>query len=161
MKVYVKKDKALKLLGEGTIYSKKDLLLREFGDDNDGGTTVTSTDTTTPNQGLTDGVKQLNKTPQADAFEKTVGGMDGNVKDDGSTLTMTKQAAQSAKGRQDANNFIKMSQNTTNGDQNKIRIVNTPSVQLSHKTPRKVMDEMRENSVPFTKSELTEFLKTL
>ena len=30
MKVYVKKDKALKLLGEGTIYSKKDLLLREL-----------------------------------------------------------------------------------------------------------------------------------
>ena len=26
---------------------------------------------------------------------------------------------------------------------------------------RKVMDEMRENSVPFTKSELTEFLKNL
>ena len=161
MKVYTKKNNGLRLLGEGMVFSKKDLLLREFGDDNDGGTIVTSTDTTTPNQGLTDGVKQLNKTPQADAFEKTVGGMDGNVKDDGSTLTLSKQAAQSAKGRQDVNNFVKMSQNTTNGDQNKVRIVDTPNVQLSHKTPRKVMDEMRANSVPFTKMELTRFLKSI
>ena len=37
MKVYVKKDKALKLLGEGKIYSKKDLVLREF---NAGGNSV-------------------------------------------------------------------------------------------------------------------------
>ena len=36
MKIYVKKDKVLKLLGEGKVYSKKDLLLRE--DDSNGGT---------------------------------------------------------------------------------------------------------------------------
>ena len=116
MKVYVKKDKALKLLGEGKIYSKKDLLLREFGNDNDGGTTVTSTDTTTPNQGLTDGVKQLNKTPQADAFEKTVG-------DEASGIN--------------------------NG------------LQTNSVAPRKVMDEMRRNSIPFTKKELSKFLNSL
>jgi hypothetical protein len=28
-------------------------------------------------------------------------------------------------------------------------------------TPRKVMDEMRANSVPFTKTELTKFLKSI
>jgi hypothetical protein len=159
MKILVKKDNGLVNIGEGKIYSKSQLKLNEIEGDN--GTTVTSTDTTTPNQGLADGVKQLNKAPQANAFEKTVGGMDGNVKDDGTTLTMSKQVAQSAKGKQDANNFIKMSQNTTNGDQNKIRIVNTPSVQLSHKAPRKVLDELRKNSIPFTKKELHKFLREI
>ena len=38
---------------------------------------------------------------------------------------------------------------------------NQPNMQMSSVTPRKVMDEMRDNSVPFTKSELTEFLKSL
>ena len=160
MKILVKTDKGLKKLGEGKIFSKTQLKLNEiYGDDEE--TTVTSTSTTTPSQGLKDGVKQLNKAPQAKAFEKTVGGMDGNTKDDGTTLTMTKQVAQSAQGMQNANNFIKMSQNTTNGDQNKIRILNTPSVQLAHRMPRKVMDEMRANSIPFTKKELSKFLKEL
>jgi hypothetical protein len=31
----------------------------------------------------------------------------------------------------------------------------------AHKTPRRVMDEMRANSVPFTKTELTKFLKSI
>ena len=43
-----------------------------------------------------------------------------------------------------------------------VNVMNDDKVQLAaHKTPKKVMDEMRENSVPFTKEEMTEFLKSL
>jgi hypothetical protein len=48
-----------------------------------------------------------------------------------------------------------MQQNAKNGYSTNVQNINA-SVES-----RKVMDEMRANSIPFTKSELTEFLKSL
>ena len=152
MEILVKKNNELFSLGEGKIFSKRQLRLNEDE------TTVTSTATTTPSQGLTDGIKQLNNSPQADAYENTVGSMDGNTKDDGTVLTMGYNKAQTADGKRDANNFIRMSQSSPNGDQNKIRIVKNNS-QNSLGESRII--EMRKNSIPFTKKELHNFLKSI
>ena len=165
MKVYVKKDKALKLLGEGRIFSKKDLMLKE--EDLNGGTdTITLTNDgegtdkkTPPNEMANDIKKEL---PKVNAGGKSV---QFNVSpDDVAGVTPNTQISQNSTQAPPSVNVSMndprltqmMQQNAKNGySTNVVKPINA-SVDS-----RKVMDEMRENSVPFTKSELTEFLKNL
>lgn len=165
MKVYVKKDKTLKLLGEGRIFSKKDLLLKE--EDLNGGTdTITLTNDgegtdkkTPPNEMANDIKKEL---PKVNAGGKPV---QFNVSpDDVAGVTPNTQLSQNSTQAPPSVNISMndprltqmMQQNAKNGySTNVVKPIN------SSVDSRKVMDEMRENSVPFTKSELTEFLKNL
>lgn len=165
MKVYVKKDKTLKLLGEGKIFSKKDLLLKE--EDLNGGTdTITLTNDgegtdkkTPPNEMANDIKKEL---PKVNAGGKLV---QFNVSpDDVAGVTPNTQLSQNSTQAPPSVNVSMndprltqmMQQNAKNGySTNVVKPIN------SSVDSRKVMDEMRENSVPFTKSELTEFLKNL
>ena len=167
MKIYVKKDKVLKLLGEGKVYSKKDLVLREFGGDNNGGTdTITltndgeGTDKKTPSNELVNNVKQ--ELPKVSAGGKQV---QFNVSpDDVAGVTPNTQLTQNSTQAPPSVNVSMndprlpqmMQQNAKNGySTNIVKPIN------SSVTPKKVMDEMRENSIPFTKAELTKFLKSL
>jgi hypothetical protein len=166
MKVYVKKDKVLKLLGEGKVFSKKDLVLREFGGDNNcGSDTITLTNDgegsdkkTSPNELATDIKKEL---PKVNAGGKPV---QFNVSpDDVAGVTPNTQASQNSTQAPPSVNVSMndprltqlMQQNAKNGYSTNVQNINA-SVES-----RKVMDEMRANSIPFTKSELTEFLKSL
>ena len=165
MKIYVKKDKALKLLGEGRIFTKKDLILKE--EDLNGGTdTITLTNDgegtdkkTPPNEMANDIKKEL---PKVNAGGKPV---QFNVSpDDVAGVTPNTQLSQNSTQAPPSVNVSMndprltqmMQQNAKNGySTNVVKPIN------SSVDSRKVMDEMRENSVPFTKSELTEFLKNL
>ena len=165
MKIYVKKDKALKLLGEGRIFTKKDLILKE--EDLNGGTdTITLTNDgegtdkkTPPNEMANDIKKEL---PKVNAGGKPV---QFNVSpDDVAGVTPNTQLSHNSTQAPPSVNVSMndprltqmMQQNAKNGySTNVVKPIN------SSVDSRKVMDEMRENSVPFTKSELTEFLKNL
>lgn len=165
MKVYIKKDNALKLLGEGKVYSKKDLVLKEE-DLNGGSDAITLTNDgegvekkTPPNEMANDIKKEL---PKVSAGGKPV---QFNVSpDDVAGVTPNTQMTQNGTQAPPSVNVSMndprltqmMQQNAKNGySTNVIKPINS-SVES-----RKVMDEMRNNSVPFTKKEMTEFLKNL
>ena len=158
MKVYVKKDKVLKLLGEGKVFSKKELMLKEdeklslTADEEDGAEPV--------GNAVQKGVSELDSIGKDASYEikpQNVAG--GRVKpqttvSNGAPLTPTVTV-----NKNDPNLVNIVKTNTANGTGVKIQDVRG-SVNSSV-TPRKVMDEMRANSIPFTKSELTKFLKSL
>jgi hypothetical protein len=162
MKVYVKKDKALKLLGEGKVYSKKDLVLKEQDGENALIGDVTSNDEQL--QGATGLQNAVNKksaeNPAADGWSAELGNLNqggGSAQQNGNgviQLTKSQLAQPQTKQMLDRTRI-------TNPNM-QVNVMNDDKVQLAaHKTPKKVMDEMRENSVPFTKKEMTEFLKSL
>ena len=166
MKVYVKKDKVLKLLGEGKVYSKKNLMLKEE-DMNGDSNTITLTndgegsDSKTPANELgTDAAKELNtvnasgKNVQFNIQPNRVAGITPN-----NTITQngTKSTPAVTVSQKDPRLNTLIQKNAQNGyATNVVKGLQTNSV-----LPKKVMDEMRANSVPFTKTELTEFLKSL
>ena len=159
MKVYIKKDKALKLLGEGKVYSKKDLILKEQ-DDNKLVADASSNDESFG--GVSNAEKAidttLQKNPTADAASTDMAslGPKQNVGNGQGVVIRTNQVD----FEKNRGAFSNMAQRMPNAE---LQVDRGDGVQplVAHKTPRKVMDEMRENSVPFTKSELTEFLKSL
>ena len=159
MKVYIKRDKVLKLIGEGNVYSKKDLVLKEGN-----GYTV---DANSSNQ-------QINNSGNAITAMKKAANMNPNGTStlDGGDIGPEKTTTNNAGD----NSSIEVGPSVKPTDIDKIskdfpaaKIVynknagktNNNGVQLASVTPRKVMDEMRKNSIPFTKLELTEFLKTI
>ena len=172
MKVYVKKDKVLKLLGEGKIYSKKDLLLREFGDD--------STESDSTNYGSADNPANISlssnngdiSSPQkvsqsANAIAPKISGLP-NAKAsfslEDAKWTPTPNINKNEPGADatlpaDDNSPEAIGNAVEKAKQLRIGNIQVPLNQSV--TPRKVMDEMRANSVPFTKKELTAFLKSL
>lgn len=159
MKVYVKKDKVLKLLGEGKVYSKKELMLKEEGYTVDANTS--NQQIKTSGNALTALKNAANQNPNGTST------LDGG--DIGAEKTITNNDGD--------NSAIKVGPSVKPGELDKIskdlpaaKIVYDknaggngvqPMQLAAHKTPRKVMDEMRANSVPFTKKELTAFLKSL
>lgn len=163
MKVYVKKDSVLKLLGEGKVYSKKDLVLREMDGDNTNNDTVSIN--LAPDNGDTS-ISDISKTAQMAKTQVTAPGknvvgnvpiedMDGISKptisptDPGSDMYVASQDSSPTSIRQ-------AGIAAANGRIANVRVPLNQSI-----TPKKVMNEMRANSVPFTKSELTEFLNSL
>ena len=145
MKVYVKKDKVLKLLGEGKVFSKKDLILREFGgDSNTGDYTV---DANTSNQ-------QIKTSSNAITALKTAANQNPNGTStlDGGDIGPEKTSLSNAGD----NSAIQVGPNVKPADIDKIskdfpaskifynkKAAAGNGVQLAHKMPRKVMDEMR------------------
>lgn len=158
MKILVKKNNGFVNLGEGKIYSKKQLILKEknelIGD-------VTSNDETIQGaSGLQNAVnKKTAENPTADGWSTDL----SNLK-------------QGNSAQNNGNGVMKFTQNQLNQPGTKQLIdraaqtnpnmqitvmKNNSSLQTNSVTPRKVMDEMRKNSIPFTKKELHKFLMDL
>jgi len=157
MKVYVKKDKVLKLLGEGKIFSKKDLLLRELNQQ------MASTVSIQAAKNVNDGAMQFK---QAKAQNPTITQAMGAGDDMLTPATGTKdnQLVTNANSQESLNNTQSILNKMSPEERENTDVTYTDgseNMENSSVTPRKVMDEMRENSVPFTKSELTEFLKSI
>lgn len=158
MKVYVKKDKALKLLGEGKVYSKKDLILKEF---KAGGNNVVATvpGATNVRQFVNKGAQTYNQNGNVGLIQGEMGQFD-NQNDANTGEGLGVDLPVNATGQQ-----ISKVQNMANqpgNDDMKINLTppTTETDQTDSLGENKII-KMRENSVPFTKSELTEFLKSL
>ena len=163
MKVYVKKDKVLRLLGEGKVYSKKDLVLKEMtGGEPLIGDVTANDEQLQGSTGLENAVnKQVATHPAADGFSTEL----GNLKQSNSSQQKGNGVMSFTQDQLKDPNTKKLIDNAATTNPNmQVNIMKGNSangVQLASVAPKKVMDEMRENSIPFTKSELTEFLKSL
>ena len=158
MKVYVKKDKVLKLLGEGKVYSKKDLMLKEF---KAGGNNVVATvpGATNVRQFVNQGAKTYNQNGNVGLIQGEMGQFD-NQNDSNTGEGIGVDLPVNATGQQIAK--VQNMANQPSNDDMKINLTppTTETDQTDSLGENKII-KMRENSVPFTKSELTEFLKSL
>ena len=158
MKVYVKKDKVLKLLGEGKVYSKKDLMLKEF---KAGGNNVVATvpGATNVRQFVNQGAKTYNQNGNVGLIQGEMGQFD-NQNDSNTGEGIGVDLPVNATGQQIAK--VQNMANQPSNDDMKINLTppTTETDQTNSLGESKII-KMRENSVPFTKSELTEFLKSL
>ena len=158
MKVYVKKDKALKLLGEGKIYSKKDLVLREF---NAGGNSVVAAvpGATNVRQFVNQGAKTYHQNGNVGLIQGEMGQFD-NQNDSSTGEGLGIDLPVNATGQQIAK--VQNMANQQGNDDMKINLTPpTNDAEDSNPLGEGKIAELRENSIPFTKLELTEFLKTL
>ena len=150
MKILVKKNNKLMSLGEGKIYSKSQLTLKEdnelIGDatPNDEKIAGTGALTTTVN-------KELTSHPQEDGVSVGLDSLNNStqrLKGDGTNIKMTQQ--QLAQNKAQISNLATQMPGAQltimrgNGIKNESRII-----------------EMRKNSIPFTKKELHKFLMDL
>jgi hypothetical protein len=165
MKVYVKRDKVLKLLGEGKVFSKKDLILREFGGDTNSSDDDTVSINLSPDN-TNKNPSQLSQNAITARNTVTAPGKKivGNVPVEDVNGVTAPTLSQNDPGN---DMTIDSPDNTSTGIKNaavaasKARVGSvTVPIKDSVKS-KKVMDEMRANSIPFTKSELTKFLKSL
>ena len=159
MKVYVKKDNGLKLLGEGISYSKKELMLKE------GGITAMVGKNDAPAGNLVNQARQtINTNSNVDSVyipteaNSSMPGADKRMV----ANNMQDTTLQTTSDKLNSNELNKASQMGVEGmEVTKPSNSDTQSNSFESIKSRKVMDEMRANSVPFTKSELTAFLKSL
>ena len=166
MKVLVKKSNGLVNLGEGKIYSKKALILKEV-DNNGDSNTITLTNSgegtdfkSQPNELANDAKKELNtvnasgKKMQFSVPPNSVAGVTPN-------MSLNQNSTQSPPSvnvsQNDPRLTTLMQTNAKNGYTTNI----VKGMQNSSVASRKVMDEMRRNSIPFTKKELHKFLTDL
>jgi hypothetical protein len=157
MKVYTKKNNGLRLLGEGMVFSKGQLMLKEDDtlsltpDEEDGKQSAPEV--------VKKGEEELNsigKDASYTILPKDVNG--GITKPQQSSSNGNPQTPIVTVDKTDPNIVNTVRTNVPIG--NGVRIVDKQQVNSSV-TSRKVMDEMRANSVPFTKTELTKFLKSI
>lgn len=156
MEVLVKTDNGLQRLGEGKIFSKKQLKLRE--DNNGLSAALGSANGLQQAQAKARSIMQTH--PGVTSAKGEMGQMDSKTdSNEGEGLTMqidkdapaqtVNKAQQALKGSEDATvEFVDNSKNSSSSSTNESR------------KNRKLM-EMRYNSVPFTKKELSSFLKSL
>jgi len=155
MKIFVKKDNSLKPLGEGRIYSKRQLKLNEFTNGkvsltlNPNGQDVRASSIQTSAQNM------LNQVPQATAVTVQSDDIDGVSTptfsaSDPRNDTVQNIAAKNANG-------ATIQQAAKNGGT--INITKDDSQQNGLGESRII--EMRKNSIPFTKKELNNFLSSL
>ena len=161
MKVYVKKDKLIKLIGEGKTYSKKNLILREGisgfepGAPNVSAAARDAATKLASNGNLSDVTGSADDVTQGNAASAN-----GNIQDP--TITTDVKSPQSIQQTQNILNRMNPSEKANvdvkfiDGAKQKNNNMENSSV-----ISRETLDEMRENSIPFTKSELTEFLKSI
>lgn len=156
MKTYVKKNNKLIHIGEGRLFSKRDLVLRE--QDNGDANTITLTNNSeggqkaSPNEIKNDARKELqtvstSKEKQFSVEPREVAGVNAPVQTNTSNVTPPTTTVSIKDPRVE----------TIMADNAKKGI--TTNLQQNSVSPRKVMDEMRMNSVPFTKKELSQLLK--
>lgn len=155
MKIFVKKDNKLKPLGEGKIYSKSQLRLNEDGFD--------------ANLGTANGIQQaqikakqmMNNNPTINSASADAGKLDGQS-DTTSGEGVNLQLPVNATGAQlaTAQRMVK----DQSADDAQITFTN-PKAQSSMSNTNGLGEsriiEMRKNSIPFTKKELSNFLSTL
>ena len=156
MKVYTKKNNGLRFLGEGMVFSKGQLMLKEdkpIQVDLTGGEDAS-------------GPSEVSK-EASDLKSKTAGlgdNVEGVMSLDDSKWTTTPNIAPNEPGSDvkipaDDKSPKSIEDATKKAIQMRAGGITVPLNQSV--TPRKVMDEMRANSVPFTKTELTKFLKSI
>ena len=159
MKIYSKKNNGLRLLGEGRVFSKKQLVLKEDGitamvgkDDAPAGNLVNQARQTINTNSNVDSVYiPTEANSSAPGAEKRT--VSNNMQD-----TKLKTTSDNL----NPNTINKASQVGVEGvEVTKSNNSGTQSNSFESIKSRKVMDEMRKNSIPFTKSELTRFLKTI
>lgn len=162
MKIMVKTDKGLRTLGEGRIYSKSQLRLIEssnIGMPSNSGFLDNSVDIANGAQEadkIMNGNSTLNSV-NVSGDDATSGKKAGNSPD--TVLNVNTKDPNSIKTTQSMmNNLSPLQKSNTD-----IRYYNGTKQQAlqSSVEPKKVMDEMRENSISFTKKELSEFLNSL
>ena len=162
MKIFVKTDKGLKKLGEGKIFSKNQLMLREFSQN--GVTAVANPDgqNHTASQMLSNARRIAQKPGVKTVVMSSADTGIGATKNvpSNSPLSDVKKIIPLNK----ANDSV-ISQLTADG-QGEVELTsdsnaNNSALETNSVKPRKVMDEMRRNSIPFTKKELSMFLNSL
>lgn len=152
MKILRFKNNQLQMLGEGKIYSKKNLKLREGVDAN-----ISSAN------GIQDmkakAAKVLNQNPNVDSASADAGHID-NQNDMNSGEGMKLQLPINANGKQlsQAQNMVK---NQGNDDMQVSFTKPQVNGQTQGSTNESRIMEMRANAIPFTKKELNEFLNSL
>lgn len=152
MKILRFKNNQLQMLGEGKIYSKKNLKLREGVDAN-----ISSAN------GIQDmkakAAKVLNQNPNVDSASADAGHIDGQ-NDMNSGEGMKLQLPINANGKQlsQAQNMVK---NQGNNDMQVSFTKPQVNGQTQGSTNESRIMEMRANAIPFTKKELNEFLNSL
>lgn len=155
MKIYVKKNGKLNILGEGKIYSKSQLRL------NEGGFVATAPDAKNVRQFVTQGSKMLNQNPDFKLVQNQLGQMD-QQKDSSTGEGMQVGIPSDADGA-----LISRVQDLANRPENddvSINLIpatsNTSSDSSSIANESRIV-EMRKNAIPFSKKELTSFLKDI
>lgn len=155
MKIFVKKDNGLKQLGEGRIYSKSQLKLNEFTNGkvsltlNPNGQDVRASSVQTSAQNM------LHQVPQATAVTVQADDIDG----------VTAPTFSASDPRNDTVQNITAKNATSAAVQNAAK--NGGTIQITKDDPQdnnlgeSRIIEMRRNSIPFTKKELSNFLNSL
>lgn len=157
MKILVKRNNGLLNLGEGRIYSKSQLRLNEdvenalIGDatPNDEKVSGTGSLQTTVN-------KELTAHPQEDGVSVGLDSLNNSgqkLKGDGTNIKMSQQ--------QLAQNKTQISNLAAQMPGAQLTIMRGNGVINNSVAPRKVLDELRKNSIPFTKKELHKFLREI
>lgn len=151
MKVFTKKDIRLMALGEGKVFSKRQLKLREDVDANIG--------TASGIQQAQAKAKQLmNQNPSVDSASADAGKLDGQ-QDTSSGEGMELEIPVNANGQQLAT-ASKLAKDQSSDDV-QIKFTKNSTSSSSNMTDESRIIKMRESSVPFTKQELSAFLNTL
>ena len=155
MKIFVKKDNGLKQLGEGRIYSKSQLKLNEFTNGkvsltlNPNGQDVRASSVQTSAQNM------LHQVPQATAVTVQADDIDG----------VTAPTFSPSDPRNDTVQNITAKNATSAAVQNAAK--NGGTIQITKDDPQNNglgesrIIEMRRNSIPFSKKELSNFLNSL
>lgn len=155
MEVLIKTNNGLQRLGEGKIFSKKQLKLREDIDAAIGSANGLQ-------QAQQKAKKLINQNPSVDSASADLGKLDGQK--DTSTGEGTKIQLPINASATQLNNVQQMSKNQANDDVEveftKNDASNSSSSTNESRKNRKLV-EMRYNSVPFTKKELSSFLKSI
>ena len=157
MNILVKKNNQLVNLGEGRIYSKSQLRLNEDGENaligdatpNDEKVSGTGSLQTTVN-------KEFTEHPQEDGVSIGLDALNNSgqkLKGDGTNIKMSQQ--------QLAQNKAQISNLAAQMPGAQLTIMRGNGVINNSVAPRKVLDELRKNSIPFTKKELYNFLREL
>lgn len=155
MEVLVKTDKGLQRLGEGKIFSKKQLKLKEDIDAAIGSANGLQ-------QAQQKAKKLINQNPSVDSASADLGKLDGQ--NDASTGEGTKIQLPINASATQLNSVQQMSKNQANDD---VEVeftkndTNNSSSSTNESRKNRKLVEMRYNSVPFTKQELRSFLKSI
>ena len=150
MKIYVKKNGKLNILGEGKIYSKSQLRLNEGGID--------------ANIPVSDNLKQaqikaqqmINRDPSVTSASADAGKLDGQ-KDTQSGEGLQVKLPINANAQQ-----LNQAQQMTKGQNaDDVQITFDKSKPTSDNLGESRIIEMRKNAIPFSKKELSSFLKEI
>lgn len=150
MQILIKTNKGLKPLGEGTIYSKSQIRLNEFIDANIGSANGIQ-------QAQMKAKKLMNQNPGVESASADAGHLDGQSdKNSGEGLKMEVPVDATGTQLAQAQRAIK----DQSADDMQITFTK-PQNQTDSNMSESKITEMRRNSIPFTKEEMTKFLASL